>query len=65
MNPKPQPMQSWLKMVRQIVSRQTLRAPDEARWTPASHASVQLELDMGLSENVMRRNSPPAVRRRA
>ena len=65
MNSKPLPMQSWLKMVRQIVSRQTLRAPDEARWTPASHASVQLELDMGMGEMPLRRNGAPDVRRRA
>lgn len=65
MNSKPLPIQSWLKMVRQIVSRQTLRAPDEARWLPASHASVQLELDMGLGEVSKHRSGPPAVRRRA
>ena len=65
MNTKPLPIQSWLKMVRQIVSRQTLQAPDEARWTPASHASVQLELDMGLGEVAVHRKGAPAVRRHA
>lgn len=65
MNPKPLPIQSWLKMVRQIVSRQTLREPDEARWTPANHASVQLEMDMGLAEGPPRRKGTQAIRRRA
>ena len=65
MNSKPMPIQSWLKMVRQIVSRQTLREPDETRWTPACHASVQLELDMGLADNSMCAKGKRISRRRA
>lgn len=64
MNSKPLPIQSWLKVVRQIVSRQTLHEPEEARWVPACHASVQLELDMGLGEDAFRRKGRPVVRRR-
>lgn len=63
MNSKPLPIQSWLKMVRQIVTRQTVREPDVARWTPASHASVQLELDMGLAEEVLHQNCRAVGRR--
>jgi len=65
MNPKAPPIKSWLRMVRQIVTRQGIQPPMGEQWTPASHASEQLELNIGLEWAETLAGTPKTRRRRS